>query len=373
MRALPTGIVLLAVLTQPHLRGQARVTVDQLRVLMAGEGHAGDRAMADKVDGLQLSERLTAATLQRIEEAQHPGPQTAEALRLLSDSSAFLDPPAAEIPQRAAPGIPEQQAMMNGAVHFVVDTLKRLPDFFAARTTNSFDDGPTVVTHSGWSPAGKMHNVGTFSQEITFRKGREIVGSLSTAAHSSGKDAVAPGLTSSGEFGPLLAIILRDTAHGTVSWSHWEQSAIGVVGVFHYQVPQVQSHYEVNFCCVKSYEDPGAYLPGGTPNAYHGRPGYHGELSMDPATGAVVRVTLETELKDSDPISHAGVVVQFGTVALEGDKSYICPVRTLAVSTVESVVDGDFGLRTIRRVNEVAFTGYHRFGASTRIVSAGSH
>jgi hypothetical protein len=373
MRALSICIALAASLTPTPLSAfQSSITVDQLRVLLTSESRRTDREVADRLKDVHLAERLTAGTLQKIEDSHGPGPQTAEALRLLSDSSAFLDPPAAEIPQRAAPSVADQQAMMNAAVHFVAVTLKRLPDFFATRTTKSFDDGPTTVTHSGWSPAGHLHTVGTFSQEISFRQGREVVGGASAAAHSSGKDSVPPGLTSTGEFGPLLAIILRDTAHGTVGWSHWEQTANGVAGVFHYEVPQDQSHYEVDFCCVKTLEDPSGYLPGGTPNAYHGRPGYHGELAIDPATGAVARVTLETELKDSDPISRAGVVIEFGPVEIAGDKSYICPVRTLAISTVQSLADGGFGLRTIRRVNEAAFTEYHRFGASAQIVSVGS-
>lgn len=361
--------VLLASIPSPADR--AGVTVDQLRNLVAA-GHASDAETARKIRVLHLSERLTAVTLQKIVDVQHPGPQTAEALHLLADFSAFLEPPAQEIPQRQAPDIPQQQAMVNGAVHFLSVVLKQLPDFFATRTTESFDDGPTAVTHSGWSPAGEMHPVGTFNQEIAFRGGKEVVGTSSASARGSGPGSGPPGLTSTGEFGSLLAIVLRDTAHGTLSWSHWEQTAGGVVGVFRYEVPQQQSHYAVDFCCVKSYEDPAAYLPGGTPNAYHGRPPYHGEMSIDPVTATLVRLTLQTELKDSDPITDAGVLIDYGPVEIQGDKSYICPVRTLAISTAESLMDGDYGTRPITRINEVAFTRYHRFGASVQIVPAGS-
>ena len=366
------GIALAALLApNPSPADRAGVTVDQLRNLVAAS-HATDAETAQKIRALHLSERLTAVTLQKIVDSQHPGPQTAEALRLLADFSAFLEPPPQEIPERQAPGIPEQQAMVNGAVHFLSVVLKQLPDFFAVRTTESFDNAPTAVTHSGWSPVGEMHPVGTFSHEITFRGGKEVVGTSSGSPPGSGQDSGPPGLTSTGEFGTLLAIVLRDTAHGTVNWSHWEQTADGVVGVFRYEVPQVQSHYAVDFCCVKSYEDPGAYLPGGTPNAYHGRPAYHGEMSIDPVTGTLVRLTLQTELKGSDPITDAGVGIDYGPVVIQGDKSYICPVRTLAISTAESLVDGDYGSRPITRINEVAFTHYHRFRASVQIVPAGS-
>jgi hypothetical protein len=346
--------------------GKPGVTVEQLRMLLVEATHEPDAEVAQRVASLHLSERLTAADLQHIDDALHPGPHTGEALRLLADSSAFLDPPAAEISARAPPSIAEQQAMLNAAVHFVAVTLKRLPDFFATRTTQSFDDLPTNVTH-GWASTGTMHTDGTFSQEITFRHGKEAVG----PRLANGKAAILSGLTSTGEFGPLQALILRDFVHGKVLWSHWETTRTGVVAVFQYAVPASQSHYEVDYCCVRSYEDPNAnsgFAPGGIANAYHGRPGYHGTLSIDPGTGAIVRVTLEALLKGSDPITDGGVAIDYGSVAIAGDTSYICPVRSVAISSSRSQIAGDFSPRMVRRINEVEFADYHRFRATVQMV-----
>ncbi len=351
--------------------GNSGVTVDQLRTRLVEASHEPDAAIAQKIRSLHLSERLTPATLTDLENSLRAGPQAREAMRLLADSSAFLDPPAGEIPARAAPSLTEQQAMTNAAVNFVAVWLKRLPDFFATRTTQSFDDLPTIATHSGWVPAGEMHADGTFGQEITFRQGKEAVGARRKAG---GKAAILSGLTSTGEFGPLQALILRDIAHGTVLWSHWETTPAGAMAVFQYDVPQAQSHYEVDYCCVRSYEDPSNYtnLPEGIPNAYHGRPGYHGTLSIDAATGAIVRITVEALLRDSDPITDGGVAIDYGSVAIEGDKSYICPVHSVAISVTRSQVEGDFAPRMVRRINEVEFTDYHRFRATVQMVPAGS-
>ena len=351
----------------PPPEGNPGVTVDQLRTLLVEASHEPDAEIAHRIASLHLSERLTAADLQHIDDALYPGPRTGEALRLLGDSSAFLDPPPAEIPARAAPSIAEQQAMLNAAVHFVAVTLKRLPDFFATRTTQSFDDLPMEVTHSGWAAVGQMHADGTFSQEITYRHGNEVVG----ARLANGKAAILSGLTSTGEFGPLQALILRDFVHGKVLWSHWETTRTGVVAVFQYAVPASQSHYEVDYCCVRSYEDPTAnsgFAPGGIANAYHGRPGYHGTLSIDPGTGAIVRVTLEALLKGSDPITDGGVAIDYGSVAIAGDTSYICPVRSVAISTSRSQIAGDFTPRMVKRINEVEFADYHRFRATVQMV-----
>ena len=125
------------------------VTVDQLRMLLVDMSHEPDAKIAHRIVSLHLTERLTATALEKIDDGLHPGPETQAALRLLSDSSAFLDPPAAEIPARAAPSIAEQQTMMNGAVHFVAVTQRRLPDFVATRTTYSFDNQPTLLTAQG--------------------------------------------------------------------------------------------------------------------------------------------------------------------------------------------------------------------------------
>ena len=342
------------------------VTVEQLRSLLVEAAHEKDAQAAHTVASQHLSERLSIDRLESIENELHPGQQTKEALRLLADSSAFLDPPASEIVTRGAPSVAEQQAMMNGAVHFVAVTLRRLPSFFATRTTRSFDDLPTIAARNGWMPEGLLHADGTFSEEITFRDGREVLGRKRAQ-----KAAILSGLKSTGEFGPLQGVILRDVAHGALAWGHWESTAAGVVAVFQYSVSQSQSHYEVNYCCVRSFEDPLHYqgfAPGGIGDAYHGKPGYHGTLAIDPASGAITRLTLEALLRNSDPITDAGVAIDYGMVTIAGDKSYICPVRSIAISVTRSQMEGDFAPRTVRRINEVQFSEYHRFRATVKVV-----
>ncbi len=59
-----------------------------------------DPVLAHQLDGLELSERLTAATLEQIITKYQPGFETERSLELLADRSAFLDPPANEQPPR---------------------------------------------------------------------------------------------------------------------------------------------------------------------------------------------------------------------------------------------------------------------------------
>jgi hypothetical protein len=39
--------------------------------------------------------------------------------------------------------------MLGAAVKYVTNNIERLPDFFATRTTRSFDDSPTVPIDFG--------------------------------------------------------------------------------------------------------------------------------------------------------------------------------------------------------------------------------
>ena len=352
-----------------------KMTVSAFDQLLASRlaAHESDIDTAQKIASIELTERLTSADVEAMKKTLRPGPQTQIALEMQVDASAFLNPPISELPQKDPPSIAEQQAMLNGAVRFVAATFQHLPDFLADRLTSSFDDSPIVVTHSGWAPPnGALHNAGTFKQEVTYREGREISVSNLSPSGKLQKDGPAPaGLNSSGEFGPVLATILRDVSKGSIRWSHWEQESTGVVAVFQYLVPQPASHYQVDYCCVRGTEDPKAYEDSKNlrlANSYHGTPGYHGTIFLDATAGTIERITLEAELDPEASIMNSKISVNYGSVTI-GGQSYTCPVQSLAISDARTRLGGDMSDRTIRRINEVTFTNYHRFGTSSRILS----
>jgi hypothetical protein len=356
-----------------------RVTVDQLRQAIQSRlaAHDGDETLARYLASLELSERLTQTSLRAIL-AEHPqGPKTTVSLELLAAASTFLAPPSSERPAQSAPDATAQQAILNSAVRYVADTFKRLPNFLATRTTRSFDDTPLVVTHSGWAPSNsELHLASTFEQEVTYRNGREdALRSKATSGANTRQGGSPPGLSSTGEFGPILVIILRDASKGKIAWDRWETSESGPLAVFRFEVPAPSSHYEVNFCCVRGSEDPGSYGSGGLgsagspdpDNAYRGTPAYHGTLTIDPKTGTISEITVEPDLKTDGPISRSSIAVEYGPVEI-GGASYVCPVRSIAVSKSKTRLGGDMSDRTVLRINEVTFTDYHRFGSTSRIV-----
>lgn len=249
--------------------------------------------------------------------------------------------------------------MVDEARNYVITTLRRLPNFFATRTIRSFDDEEEAARDRG--TLLHMRPIRTVNQRITYQHGQDTV--LEASGRKPVIAVVGPdsGLTSQGEFGPILGTILEDARRGTIAWSHWETVEGGVAAVFRYQVPQTASTYVVDFCCVNSaYEG----IPG---NSYHGKPAYHGTLTIDPATGAVLRLTLLAELDPSGPLTTSEMSVEYGSVDI-GGKSYICPLESVAVARAQIYRGLENRVGTILRLNETAFTRYHRFGSTVRIL-----
>jgi VWFA-related protein len=216
---------------------------------------------------------------------------------------------------------------------------------------------------------------------VAYRSGEEID---ETAGEGQGASAAGmTGLTTVGEFGPILAAVFSDLPKGNLAWSHWEQGSAKAVAVFHFKVPKGASHYEVRFCCV-----------GG--RIFHQSPAYHGEVTIDPADGTILRLTLISDLGKSDPIARAELMVEYGPVEL-GQKMFFCPVRSISVSVApvqmnqmtdlpKSVtiptINGnarvdlhensaeDAPLQVM--LNEVVFDKYHLFQSEARILTADS-
>jgi VWFA-related protein len=371
-----TLLVLLAAMTVPA-GAATKMTVAQLEQAVATAHGAPDAKLAEQLSGLELTERLSANRLARLR-ADLPGEKAQQALTVLADAAEFLNLPAAEIPSTAAPDLAAQRQIMSLVVSYTTKSVHELPNFFATRETTRFEDRPQ---YEGYLP---LHFIARYSKSVVYREGQEMI---DTASGKSGKSGDAEqGLVSWGEFGPILSTVLLDAAQSKLAWSHWEQGASGPVAVFGYSVPDTKSHYWVQFCCVggKTGGIPmvshdgsqGIESAGEAPHTSRERAGYHGEITVDPATGAILRITANAELPLSTTLTRAAVMVEYGSVEI-GGKSFICPKRSVALSLIRyahattgahSILDHD-PLKTF--VNDVAFEQYHRLGAETRILGEG--
>src|SRR5437868_9863101 len=108
------------------------VTSEQLEQMMAAAHNAPDGQVAAQLSELTLIERLSPAAVLRCE-AELPGPRARQAFMVLADMSAFLEPPAAEIPNMAKPDPEAQRKMIALAVDYVSKTMRQLPNFYETR------------------------------------------------------------------------------------------------------------------------------------------------------------------------------------------------------------------------------------------------
>jgi hypothetical protein len=368
--------LLLATSVLPALAAK-RVDVEQLEKVLAASGHKSDSKIAQQLSGLELTERLSPVRL-AYWESELPGPESRRALAVLADISAFLDPPAAEIPAKAPPDLDSQRQMVALAVEYVARTARQFPNFFATRDTIHFEDSPAGLVagsiDGAFSPYEPIHPVSRSTATVLYLNGHETVDS----AGNSG--ATSQGLTTHGEFGPILNTILIDAAHGTLTWSHWEHGPAEPMAVFRFAVPREKSHYRVDFCCIAGQGNGGVFRQFSA---------YHGEITINPADGTVFRLTLIADLRKADPVVTSDILVDYGPVTL-GGKTYVCPVKSISVSLAPVQTVGGMRKKDAHgtriapaqsgilpplqtMLNEVEFEQYHLFHAEARVLKSGSN
>jgi len=344
-------------------------------VLRSAQGLPDGKA-AEKIAGLALTERVSTARLVRWE-TEFKGEQSRTALLAMADASAFLDLPVEEIPALVKPEAAARRAILASAVGYVNTTIHKLPNFSARRTTTHFDNVPAnqreykqylsarmdgfletaVASVPPKAEAEPLRAGDTSSMVVAYRDGQEV-------ADARARKAAPPmaGLTTSGEFGPILSIVVGDALKGEMFWDHWEQGASGAMAVFRYAVPKEQSHYTVLGADGKARF-----------------PAYHGQIAVDPKDGTILRVTVVSEL-DAAERAETAILVEYGPVAI-GGATYTCPVRGVAFSQVpNAAAEAYYGVTNgkVRGaqvtippetfVNDVSFTEYHVFKADVRVV-----
>jgi len=357
--ALSLGIAL------PALAAE-RVSVEALESILAKSQGASDADLAAELSGLQLTERFSSARIAHWQAAL-PGARSQRALLGLADRSAFLAPPSSEIPATPAPDLAEQRRIMGLAATYVSQAIPQLPRFYASRNITHFEDVPGTVRNSALDQSDSLHAVRISHEIVQYRDGQEIAqaGATKVQMNRSGDQ----GLRAWGSFGPILSLVLLDAAQNKLAWSHWEQGTKGPLAVFQYSVPKSRSNYEVRYCCVaESY--------GLESHLFSQMSAYHGEITVDPSTGVIARLTIQAELGPDDPISRAAMAVEYGQVEL-GGASYTCPVRSLSLSVAKTLrnVQDPSGHTWVTMgppqmlLNHADFNQYHLFRAEAHILS----
>jgi hypothetical protein len=340
---------------------QQSVTVEDVQRILAEAKSKPDAEVARRLSGLELTERMSSAKLKSLEQIA-PGKRSRRALLALADASVFLSPAAADVLSQARPDLDEQRRMLASTVEYLAKTLPKLPNFYATRTTVRVEHKLSKRrTKAGSRNDSSWRQVGGSKAVVVYRDGKEVIN-----PREWGKNSPHPegeGLITRGTFGPILSVVFVDAAHsGGFTWSRWERGSAGTVAVFRYRVPKEQSHYSVGTHGLSSDEGDVAQVSG-----------YHGEMAIDPATGTILRVTVQAEQLLGSPILQSDIMVEYAPVEI-GGKTYICPVRSVSMAETGSMgVLGPFGESTsapdIPRLNDVTFDNYHQFRSESRILS----
>lgn len=354
-----------------------RVTIAQFEQLLSSAGdHPRDAKFAAQLAGFLLTERAGSAQLAHWLQ-QFSGPHTRHVLTALADLSAFEELPAADLPANPAPDLNTQRQIFARTVDYVAQIRPTLPNFSALRSTTRFEIAardtvrneelsvrlfgnraekavyqPLGRTSSGPNGGEWLYFAATSATPVTYRDGNEV-----SASENNSQDLAAgsqPPLTTTGEFGPILSVVLGDAVHGKIEWSHWAPGPGKPLAVFRYSVPAAVSNYTV----FDSSSTQGSF------------PAYHGEITVDPATGAILRIMLLADMSSTD-VSESGIVVDYGPVQIAG-KTYTCPLRSIALSRASPSQNSDAPAQPHTFLNDVSFTSYHVFRSEMRIVPESS-
>jgi len=350
-----------------HASAPQSVTIAQLRQLLLQQRahHARDEKVANFAAHLQLSESLSEDAYDRLIAELKPGAQTVQALEFIADRSTFMPPPADTLLGQPVPDADQRKHLGTALGNFALVTMHRLPNFLVARVTHTYNDIQTISTlgESISLPTGTLHPAGTYKEIITYRDGEEVLASDPRRKSFWHSAQLRPfGLTSSGEFGPALIMVLTDSARGSLNWQHWVKTDTGLEAVLVYRVPKPASHFGIGLCWS---QDPTLGSQPGT-GGYCGTPAYHGLLIVDPATGTVRRLTIEASFEPSDHVKRAAISITYGPVDIGGN-TYICPLRSVAIYSTTLLTSPR--QLPILNLNEVHFTNYHRFGSTVQILT----
>lgn len=315
-----------------------------------------DGGLARKIDGMELTERLSLARFESLY-ASLPGKRSKQSLTQLADVASFLGSPAMDVDAKAAPHLSEQREILLQVVSYAREMFPKLPNFFASRDVLRFMELKPLGPHGEDSMRlyDRLHPIGTSKDIVLYRDGHEVVDTGATKKKKQ-DESDTQGLTTHGLFGPVLGVVLVDAIHGDLHWGHWEQGKSGPLAVFQFSVPREKSHYEVTFCCFTLFS--------GRQENFKKYSAYHGEMAVDPASGAILRLSILSDMEALDPVRKSQIVVNYDHVEIGGN-SYICPTRS--ISMLVAYKEGSSVQETT--LNDTQYSDYHRFGTESRIIT----
>lgn len=256
--------------------------------------------------------------------------------------------------------------MVTLITNYLEKTIPNLPNFYATRTTvryedtAQFDEGNTKVDYQ------PLHVVAVSKAKIHYRAGNEVVES----GGSESDELRHNYLITHGTFGPIVTDLRRPLeTPGQMKWARWEKGPEGTRAVFSFEIPAEESSDFEGGCCLPDADGE---------NSFRKRAGYRGEVAVNPATGAILRLELQFDLRQFVPQDVDEIQIDYGPVRIGGE-TYLCPVRSIAIARGRSIVSlkvssGSWDESFLSygpystKMNEMRFSHYHVFRSEVRIL-----
>lgn len=355
------GLIALAVPSWAARKISVGELEDTLKTLQSEK--KSDAEIANALKQLELSELLTTATMNRLLE-EAPGPQTNEQIYILEARSAFLAPPAEDIPSNPAPDAAAQKALLDKAAAYVTKTYAQLPEITAVKTTLRFQDNmQATAASSGLHGGSQDASTGSAVQEA-YHYIRYVNSTDSVYSSDHGIEKLPVDKTKWGSNGmialeepaPGLGEVFQAAqAGGSLQWLRWENVNGKAAAVFSFEIPKKESRFNVNVCCFPKVNQAGvANFTSAAQASLGGPPGgasgtfqtntdwqnyktndvpYRGDIFIDPDTGIVVRLNTEAELKPGDVVHQEDERVDYGPIKV-GDALAVLPMRSVILTEV---------------------------------------
>ncbi len=358
-----------------------KITVAQLQDLLHSmqQEKKSDVEIATALKQIELNEELTRSTMNGLV-GYAPGPQSTEQIFVLESKSADLIPPEKDLPTTPAPDQAAQKAILDKATAYVSRVYEQLPSLTGTKTTLRFQDNVDAIAGaSGLQGGAQDVTVGSgFSKPASFV---HYINSSRTQVPTDHGTEKLPPQTEKIQWGANKMIALEDPdpslitifheaeSAQQVSWLRWEAINGQATAVFSFVVPRKESHLDVHVCCFPkirqagvatfysattalTLSEGGGATGGGVSGNfqtatdwqdYKTTAPYHGELFVDPQTGIVVRMIVQSDLNPADVVHQLDTRVDFAPMRV-GNRSYVLPVKTYIDSLV--VPNGDSGAAT---------------------------
>jgi hypothetical protein len=304
------------------------------------EGKMTDRALADYLGKVKLTERLEDRTIEELQGLGELGPRSLEALRGLRDRTANL---AAGKPVKPAPGYvqppppssQQQAAIISEVRQYALNYSKSLPDFICTQVTRRYAaqvprlrSGSSIDAQPSWRALDVLTiRLSYFGQKEDYKL-IMVNNTVTTQDYQN-----VGGATSTGDFGTMMKDIFEPATETRFEWDHWGTLRDRLSMVFAYRVSQSRSQWHI------LYERSMDIVPA-----------YRGLVYVDNETHQVTRVTLMAEnIPPSFPVNRAETILDYEYTDIAG-LTFLLPVKgQVIMSAVDYMSKNDTEFRLYRK------------------------